>query len=111
MLPQGAIGGRGRPTACGRHALGYVILRARPVRQPPTAPALFWPDDETFTAGSDGLFEVTGLKPGVRCSIGVHIKARPNTRIDTGQVFRNIVPERLGEIRDVGEVKVKVAAE
>jgi len=39
-----------------------------------------------------------------------HIKARPNTRIDTGQVFRNIVPERLGEVRDVGEVKVKVAA-
>ena len=34
-------------------------------------------------------------------------RRRPDTRIDTGQVFRNIVPERLGEIRDVGDVKVK----
>ena len=74
-----------------------------------TGPGALWPDDETFTADSDGRFEVTGLKPGVRCFIGVHIKARPNTRIDTGQVFRNIVPERLGEVRDVGEVKVKVS--
>ena len=70
-----------------------------------------WPDDETFTADSDGRFEVTGLKPGVRCFINVHIKVRPNTRINTGQVFRNIIPERFGEVRDVGEVKVKAAAE
>jgi protocatechuate 3,4-dioxygenase beta subunit len=70
-----------------------------------------WPEDETFTAGPDGRFEVTGLKPGVRCFISVHIKARPNTRINAGQVFRNIVPERFGEVRDVGEVNVKVAAE
>ncbi len=76
-----------------------------------TGPGALWPDDQTFTADSDGQFEVAGLKPGVRCSIGVHIKARPNTRIDTGQVFRNIVPERLGEVRDLGEVKVKVVAE
>jgi protocatechuate 3,4-dioxygenase beta subunit len=77
----------------------------------PSGPGALWPDDETFTADSDGRFEVTGLKPGVRSFIGVHIKARPNTRIDTGQVFRNIVPERLGEVRDVGEVKAKVAVE
>ena len=76
-----------------------------------TGPGALWPDDETITADSDGRFEVTGLKPGVRCFIGVRIKARPNTRTDTGQVFRNIVPERLGEVRDVGEVKVKVRAE
>ena len=76
-----------------------------------TGPGALWPDDETFTADSDGRFEVTGLKPGVRCSIGVRIKARPNTRTDTGQVLRNIVPERFGEVRDVGEVKVKVGAE
>ena len=77
----------------------------------PPGPDALWPDDETFTADSDGRFEVTGLKPGVRCLIGVHIKARPNTRIDTGQVFRNIVLERFGELRDVGDVKVKVTAE
>jgi RNA polymerase sigma factor (sigma-70 family) len=77
----------------------------------PSYPGALWPDGETFTADSDGRFEVTGLKPGVRCFIDVHIKARPNTRINTGQVFRDIVPERFGEVRDVGEVKVKVAAE
>ena len=77
----------------------------------PSGPGALWSEDETFTADSDGRFEVTGLKPGVRCFISVHIKARPNTRIDTGQVLRNIVPERFGEVRDVGEVKVKVAAE
>jgi len=76
-----------------------------------TGPGALWSDDETFTADSDGRFEVTGLKPGVRCIISVHTKARPNTRIDTGQAFRNIVPGRFGEVRDVGEVKVKVAAE
>ena len=76
-----------------------------------TGPGALWSDDETFTADSDGRFEVTGLKPGVRCSIGVRFKARPNTRTDTGQVLRNIVPDRFGEVRDVGEVKVKVAAE
>ena len=31
----------------------------------PTGPGALWPDDETFTADSDGRFEVTGLKPGV----------------------------------------------
>jgi RNA polymerase sigma factor (sigma-70 family) len=77
---------------------------------PPGHHAL-WPDDETFTADADGRFEVVGLKPGVKCFIGVQLKTRPNVRLDTGQVFRNIVLERLGEVRDVGEVKVKVAAE
>src|SRR5262249_55036492 len=56
---------------------------------PPGHGAL-WPDDETFTADADGRFEVTGLKPGVKCFIGVHIKARPSTRVDTGKTFRGI---------------------
>ena len=37
----------------------------------PPGPDALWPDDETFTADSDGRFEVNGLKPGVRCFIGV----------------------------------------
>jgi RNA polymerase sigma factor (sigma-70 family) len=77
---------------------------------PPGHRAL-WPDGETFTADADGRFEVTGLKPGVRFNIGVHPKTRPGAYLDTGKVFRDIVLERLGEVRDVGEVKVKAAAE
>jgi hypothetical protein len=74
---------------------------------PPGHGAL-WPDDETFTADADGRFEVTGLKPGVKCFIGVHFKARPGTRVDTGKVFRGIAIDRLGEVRDVGELKARV---
>jgi hypothetical protein len=76
-----------------------------------TGPGAVWSDDETFTADSDGRFEITGLKPGVRCAISAHFKNRPNVRLDAGQVFRKIVPARFGEVRDVGEVKVKLAAE
>jgi RNA polymerase sigma factor (sigma-70 family) len=67
-----------------------------------------WPDGETFTVDSEGRFEVVGLKPGVKTFVGVQAKTRPNTRLDTGKVFRNIVLERTGEVRDLGDVKVKV---
>ena len=38
VLRQGAIGGRGRPTARGRRPLGHVVLRARRLRQPGDRP-------------------------------------------------------------------------
>jgi hypothetical protein len=69
-------------------------------------PAL-WPDDETFHSDADGRFEVTGFKPGVKCFIGVEAKARPSFRLDAGNVFRNVVLTKVGEARDVGDVKVK----
>ncbi|MFI5454404.1 MAG: sigma-70 family RNA polymerase sigma factor [Isosphaerales bacterium] len=67
-----------------------------------------WPDNETFTVSSDGRFEVVGLKPGVKCFIGIAAKTRANYRLDAGGVFRNIVLQRFGEVRDVGDVSVKV---
>jgi RNA polymerase sigma factor (sigma-70 family) len=69
-------------------------------------PAL-WPDDETFHSDADGRFEVTGLKPGVKCFIGVEAKARPSFRLDAGKVFRNVILTKVGEVRDLGDVKVK----
>ncbi len=66
-----------------------------------------WPDDQTFQSDGDGRFEVQGLKPGVKCFIGVKSPTRPNLRLDTGGVFRNVVLGALGEVRDLGDVKVK----
>jgi hypothetical protein len=47
----------------------------------------------------------------IKCFIGLRFATRPNVRLDTGEVFRNVVLERLGEVRELGEVKVKGAAE
>jgi hypothetical protein len=66
-----------------------------------------WPDDTTFTTDSDGRFHVDGLKPGVRSSIGVKAKIRANYRLDTGRVFRDIVLKKFGEVRDLGDIKVR----
>jgi hypothetical protein len=70
-----------------------------------------WPDDESFTADSNGRFEILGLKPDVKSLIDVQIETRPGTRVDTGGSLRNVVFKRLGEVRDIGKVKVKVVAE
>jgi uncharacterized surface anchored protein len=61
----------------------------------------------TFGTDLDGRFEVTGLKPGVKCFIGVEAKARPSFRLDAGNVFRNVILTKVGEVRDLGDVKVK----
>jgi hypothetical protein len=66
-----------------------------------------WPDDTTFTTDSDGRFHVDGLKPGVRSSIGVKARIRANYRLDTGRVFRDIVLKKFGEVRDLGDIKVR----
>ena len=88
--------------------LSVMTVELNGIDNLPPGQGALWPDDETFTADSDGRFEVGGLKPGVKCFIGVNYKTRPNVRVDTGQVFRGIALERLGEVRDLGEVKVKV---
>ena len=92
--PPGSIKGRlvdedGLP-AGGRRALGHdgrastasTTCRPARVRSGPTTR----PSPPTPTAGSRS----TGLKPGVKCFIGVHYKTRPNLRVDTGEVFRGL---------------------
>jgi RNA polymerase sigma factor (sigma-70 family) len=66
-----------------------------------------WPDGSTFTTDADGRFQVTGLKPGTKSNIGIHMKTRPNDRLDTGGVLFNIKLQQPGEVRDLGDVKVK----
>ena len=71
-----------------------------------------WPDDETFTA--DYRRTVRGHGPQAGRPVLHRSSASRPDRIPVstpGRVFRSIVPERLGEVRDVGEVKVKVGAE
>ncbi|MFI5454408.1 MAG: sigma factor-like helix-turn-helix DNA-binding protein [Isosphaerales bacterium] len=67
-----------------------------------------WPDSETFTTGADGAFQIDGLKPGIKTNSGAQFKDRPNLRLDTGKVLRDIVIRQSGEVRDLGDVKVKV---
>jgi hypothetical protein len=66
-----------------------------------------WPDNESFSSDADGRFEVVGLKRGVKGFIGVEARTRANHRLDTGNVFRNLVLQQAGDVRDLGEVKVK----
>ena len=67
-----------------------------------------WRDATAFTTDADGHFLVDGLKPSVRNSVGVAAKTRANYRLDTGRVFRDIVLKKFGEVRDLGDIKVKI---
>ena len=65
-----------------------------------------WPEDATYTSGADGRFVIDGLRPGLKSSIFVGSKTRPGFRLDAGNAFREITIQP-GEVRDVGDVKVK----
>jgi len=69
-----------------------------------------WPEDAIYTSDADGRFLIDGLRPGLKSSIHVQSKTRPGFRLDTGDVFREIVSQP-GEIRDVGDVRVKPETE
>jgi hypothetical protein len=69
-----------------------------------------WPEDATYTSDADGRFVIDGLRPGLKTSIYVQSKTRPGFRLDAGDVFREITSQP-GEIRDLGDVKVKPEAE
>ncbi|MFI5454407.1 MAG: sigma-70 family RNA polymerase sigma factor [Isosphaerales bacterium] len=69
-----------------------------------------WPDDATYTSDADGRFLIDGLRPGLKSSIHLQTKTRPGFRLDTGDVFREIVSQP-GEIRDVGDVRVRAETE
>ncbi len=66
-----------------------------------------WPDSETVTTGADGRFRIDGLKPGVKINSGVTWKDRPGYWGDTGKALRDIVIQQPGEVRDLGDIKVK----
>ena len=67
-----------------------------------------WPDSELVVSGADGPFQIDGLKPGIKTNSSVHFKDRPNLRLDSGKVLRDIVIRQPGEVRDLGDIKVKV---
>ncbi|MEJ7637641.1 MAG: carboxypeptidase regulatory-like domain-containing protein [Singulisphaera sp.] len=78
-------------------------------------PGRLWPDGSTFiqpngwlfSTDADGRFRVVGLKPGIKSSIGVDKKTRPNYQLDTRGVLLDIVLQHPGEVRDLGDVTVK----
>jgi RNA polymerase sigma factor (sigma-70 family) len=68
-----------------------------------------WPENETFTADANGRFQVDGLKRDAKTSINV-FGMRPNVRDNMVEVLNKLTVEP-GEVRDLGDVKVKAAAE
>jgi protocatechuate 3,4-dioxygenase beta subunit len=69
-----------------------------------------WPDGESATSSVDGRFLIYGLKPGLKSIIYVYSEGPAHQRLDAGDLFRNITIQP-GEIRDVGDVKVKAQPE
>jgi hypothetical protein len=108
--PAGSITGRlidedGLPLAAATLSVASFDLDGSNL---PTRQRGVWPDATAFTTDADGHFQVDGLKPGVRSSIGVAAKTRANYRLDTGRVFRDFVLKQAGEVRDLGDITVKM---
>jgi hypothetical protein len=80
-------------------------------------PNTLWPDTGSFgdafgsgtilATDADGRFQVDGLKPGIKSNIGVEHEKQPSYWFDGGNALRDIVLTNPGEIRDLGEVKVR----
>jgi protocatechuate 3,4-dioxygenase beta subunit len=75
---------------------------------PGPGPQAMWPDSDLVATDADGRFQIDGLKPGVRTNSAAEFKDRPNLQLGTGKVLRDIVIQKPGEIRDLGDIKVKV---
>ena len=76
----------------------------------PGGPDGLWPDNEDITADADGRFVVDGLKKGAKTTISVSPITRPNVRLRTGDILKNLTAAP-GEVRELGDVKVSVASE
>jgi RNA polymerase sigma factor (sigma-70 family) len=76
----------------------------------PTGPGGLWPDNETFLTGADGRFQVNGLKSDVKTSIGISTAAHPRGLSHAVNAFRNVTTQP-GEIRDLGDIRVKTNQE
>ncbi len=63
--------------------------------------------NETFTTDAEGRFRVEGFVPGVESVIGIEAPTRPNFRLDAGKALQKLTTGP-GEVRDLGDVKVKV---
>ena len=86
------LDGSNLPPGPARHG---GAMRCGPTARPsPPAP----------TAGSRS----TGSSRASRCSSGVTFKDRPELWGDTGKALRDIVIKKPGEVRDLGDIKVKV---
>ena len=66
-----------------------------------------WPYGETVTADAHGRFRVDGLQAGRRDRVIVESTNRPGVLLDGGNALRKPVL-KPGEVRDLGDVKVKV---
>jgi hypothetical protein len=75
-----------------------------------TGPGGLWPDNETFMTDADGRFQLEGLKPDVKTSIGVSTAAHPKGLSHAVDAFRNVTAQP-GEFRDLGDIRVKADAE
>lgn len=113
LLPSGSIKGRlvdqdGLPVAKAR--LGVLTYDLDGVNLPPGAnhggSYCLWPDGEIFISGSDGRFQIDGLKPGVESSLNIENAVRPVHYLSVDELLRNAALKH-GEVRDVGDVTIK----
>jgi RNA polymerase sigma factor (sigma-70 family) len=90
--------------------LAAMTIDSDGMNLPPGSDAL-WPDNETLTSDADGRFQVDGLKQYAKTTIFLTAPGtRPNARLSTGDVLKNLTAEP-GQVRDLGDVKVKAVAE
>jgi RNA polymerase sigma factor (sigma-70 family) len=114
LVPAGAITGRlvdedGQPFAgAGLNVTMFDLNRRTNL---PSGFRTFWPSNQTFTADAQGRFRVEGFVPDVSTDVGIHAANRPpdlvfGSDLDGGDALRRLTLDS-GEVRDLGDVKVR----